>query len=167
MEVARLGPARHPRRDRLGLAVGTWGATWSGCWFSRRGDAGECGALSGPPSSGCSRWWWRLIGYSVTCQSTEAFGSIGLSCLRCSHLELWCIIPLFRPCTWQLTLDFREILVLLVRNAWFDSGYLFCGSLGVFGRITHIFHVDVDSDFEAFFSVLTQNGEVCSVDASV
>ena len=30
------------------------------------------------------------------------------------------------------SLEFREILVLLVRNAWFDSGYKFCGSLGVF-----------------------------------
>ena len=27
-------------------------------------------------------------------------------------------------------------------------------------------HVDVDLDPEVFFSVLTQNGEVCSVDAS-
>ena len=70
---------------------------------------------------------------------------------------------LFRPCIWQSllvrlgvacgvqSLDFREILVLLVRNAWFDSGYMFCGSLGVVGRITHNFYVDVDSDFEAFF----------------
>ena len=35
-----------------------------------------------------------------------------------------------------------------------------------FGRILHHFCVDVDLDPEVFFSVLTQNGEVCSVDAS-
>ena len=28
MDVARLGPARHPRRARLGLVLGTWRATW-------------------------------------------------------------------------------------------------------------------------------------------
>ena len=35
-----------------------------------------------------------------------------------------------------------------------------------FGRISSIFQVDLDSDPEVFLSVLTQNGEVCSADAS-
>ena len=35
-----------------------------------------------------------------------------------------------------------------------------------FGQISHNFYVDVDSDPEVFLSVLMQNGEVCSADAS-
>ena len=35
------------------------------------------------------------------------------------------------------------------RNAWFDSGYMFMRqSMEVFGRISHIFYVKVDSDPE-------------------
>ena len=37
---------------------------------------------------------------------------------------------------------------------------------GAFGRTAHNFYVNVNSNPEVFFSVLTQNGEVCSVDAS-
>ena len=34
------------------------------------------------------------------------------------------------------------------------------------GRIAHNFHVAVDSNPEVWVSVIAQNGEVCSVDAS-
>ena len=39
--------------------------------------------------------------------------------------------------------------MLLVRTAWFDSGYMSCGRLCVFGQITHILYV-VDSDCGVF-----------------
>ena len=96
-------------------------------------------------------------GYIVTRLSTEAFGSI---CLSCS-VRTWKMVHyslFFRPVSgshclfvWVLQLsDFREILVLLVRNAWFDSGYMFYAVLAFIERITHFFYVDVDSDCGAF-----------------
>ena len=69
-----------------------------------------------------------------------------------------CIIP----CIWQSVLvrlgvaygvqllDFREILVPLVRDVWFDIGYMFCAVLAFIERITHFFYVDVDSDCGVF-----------------
>ena len=51
-------------------------------------------------------------------------------------------------------------------NAWFYSGYISCFSTPGFWTNFPAFLVDLDSDPEAFLSVLTQNGEVCSVDAS-
>ena len=56
--------------------------------------------------------------------------------------------------------------MLLVRKTCFDSGYMFCISYCPFGRMAPIFYGEVDSEPEVFFSVLTQNGELCSVDAS-
>ena len=149
VDVARLAPARHPRRARLGLALGTWRATWGG-WSSRRGGAGECGAF----------FWSTLFLMQLMVVSTESFGSICLSCA----VRTWKRVHYspFSPCVWQSLLlrlgvacgvqlfDFREILVLLVRNAWFDSGYMFCAVLAFIGRITHIFYVDVDSDCRVF-----------------
>ena len=57
--------------------------------------------------------------------------------------------------------------ILQLRNAWFDSGYMFCISAWRLRTTVHIFYGEVDSDPEVFFSVLLQNGEVCSVEASV
>ena len=55
------------------------------------------------------------------------------------------------------------------RNAWFHREILLllAAMLGAFGRFAPIFYSEVDSEPEVFFSVLTRNGEVCSVDASV
>ena len=55
---------------------------------------------------------------------------------------------------------------VLGRNTWFDSGCMLCFSTPGFWSNFPIFLVDLDSDPEAFLSVLTQSGEVCSVDAS-
>ena len=79
-----------------------------------------------------------------------ALGNSGVLFLL-SRPEIWqsLFVRLGVACGLQ-SLDFLEILVLLVRNAWFDSGYLICGSLGGFGRNTHIFYVDVDLDCSVF-----------------
>ena len=53
------------------------------------------------------------------------------------------------------------------RNACLDSGYTFCASALLLNVISHFFYVEVDSNLKCSLSVLTQNGEVCSADASV
>ena len=37
------------------------------------------------------------------------------------------------------------------RNAWLDSGYIFCASAWLLNVISHIFYVEVDSNPEVFF----------------
>ena len=94
-------------------------------------------------------------------------------------MEIWTLLRILQSLLVRLgvacgvqSLDFREILVLLVRNAWFDSGYMFCVSLGAFGRLAHISYVKGNSDLEvdsrpALRRAASRFGEVSIVDASV
>ena len=94
------------------------------------------------------------------------------------HLEIWSIISL-RPCVCQSC--FRCLGVVRgvqVLDFSGDAAFLWGAMLGLavntssasvrdaFGRIAHNFHVAVDSNPVVWVSVLVQNGEVCSVDAS-
>ena len=54
-------------------------------------------------------------------------------------------------------------VVLFLRNAWLDSGYVLLSFQGAFGRFVHFFYVKGNSCGLRF----TQNGEVCTEDASV
>ena len=135
--------------------------------------------LSGPPSYSSvrsSRLWGLRRGpssYVSQRRTSEEFLFVG-SCSRCSHLEIWCIISLWPR----------------IRQ----SGFLCLGDtcgvqiIGFFGRFCGYSGAMLGSTVDTCFasvlclwmnyahfllrilrcsvSVLTQNGEVCSADAS-
>ena len=170
--LARYWPGRghHLGGAQLGFLAGTWGATASSgssrlvwCWRVRHSGLPSCSEATKQPR--CKA--------ETGCQSMEAFGRI--SCPWCARAV----------CTWKIDALFLYDFV---------SGSPFLGIKGVAcgvremtlsgcamlvstvdtglrqylapGRISHNFYVDLDSDPEIFLSVLTQNGEVCSADAS-
>ena len=114
--------------------------------------------------------------YIIMRQSTEAFGilSVPLGLLALFALGKWCIVLLLLVsgslfsvsgcCNVEYgTLDFSGDD--FVRGAMLGlTVYTGLATVLGFGRISHIFYVDVGSDFSVF---LSQNGEVCSVDASI
>ena len=53
-----------------------------------------------------------------------------------------------------------------MRYTWLDSGYMLCINTSGFWTNFPVFLVELDSDPEAFLSVLRQNGELSSVNAS-
>ena len=112
-------------------------------------------------------------------QSAEAFRRVSFLglCSRCSHLEIWCIFSFWprieQSCVlclwrymWSTELDSsgdarffgaqylaRQWMHAMLQYTWLWANFL-------------VVLVDLDKDPEVFLSVLTQNGEVCSVDAS-
>ena len=67
-----------------------------------------------------------------------------------SYVTVTC--PMFGCCRAEYSaLDFRE-MTYRVRNTWFDSGYICAAVHLAFGRISHNFYVDVDSEPEVLRS---------------
>ena len=96
-------------------------------------------------------------------QSTVAFERIScISCSRCSHSEIWCIIS-FCLRIWQshvlclgvacgiLKIEFFWRFCGYSRNAWLNSEYMFCISTWRIGRLAHNFYGAVNSNPEVFF----------------
>ena len=106
-------------------------------------------------------------------QSTEIFGRIQVC--RSARLALGNMVGYFVGShvfdVWVLPCGARKLDSsgdgsVLGRNASFACGYMLCFGTPGFWTIVPVLLVDLDSDPEAFLSVLTQIGEVCSVDAS-
>ena len=105
--------------------------------------------------------------YLIMRQSTEAYGNLSfpLGCSRSSHLEKWCIILLIPVSGSLLGVWVVGVWVLLVEYGTLDfseDDFVRCAMLGLTvdtglcvstlasGRISHIFYVDVGSDFGVF-----------------
>ena len=112
-------------------------------------------------------------------QSTAASGRIScISCTRSPHLESWCVYFLLSSYlavigvgVWVLLAEYRELDfsgdVAFFLGATLDSTVNTCSasSRDAFGRNSHISSLTWTRILRCFF-VLTQNGELCSVDAS-
>ena len=101
-------------------------------------------------------------------QSTVAFERIScISFSRCSHLEIWCIISSWLR-IWQSHVLCLGVACGVLKNEFFGRFYGYsCAMLGSLLDEMHTLSTAKRTRIlRCFFFVLTQNGEVCPVDAS-
>ena len=160
---------------RAGYMEATWSAAASS-WVAERRAWSWRVRLSGLPSfteaSSAAAWrlsWGHLHVSVYGCfQKNFVFLKLSLAWFALGNLVHYSLYASYRAvtlpesgcCLWSAGWIFREILVCYSgANTWFDSGYMFCISCGATAKWVRI--------LKSFLSVLTQNGDVCSVDASV
>ena len=97
----------------------------------------------------------------VRCLEVQRIGFFGAQCLA----RLW-IHVLSGCCLRNTVFDSSGDSPVTRRNAWLELWIHFCISTWRFWTNCTHFYVDVGSDLRCSVSVLAQNGEVCSADAS-
>ena len=80
------------------------------------------------------------------------------------YLAIYSSVP--GCCLWNTVLDSSEDDFVCGRNAWLDSGYIFCISIWLLTNPAHFLRRS-GLELTCSVSVLLQKGEVCSADASV
>ena len=118
--------------------------------------------------------WGRLCDQAATSVRPEACERIYFPGFA---RAVRCIIPL-RPCmrqpflgVWVLLVEYRSLDssgddLVFGRNAWLDSGFWSATVLGFWTNYTHFLRRR-GLGFGRFCSILMQNGEVRSIDASI
>ena len=102
--------------------------------------------------------WWQLARFTLGIWCNISFSSVYLAV----------VVPRLGVACGVQNWIFREILGLLLCNTWFDSGYMFCDSLRRYWNELHTFSsLPWTRNLRSSVSVLSQNGDMCSVDASV
>ena len=74
-------------------------------------------------------------------------------------------VPRWHGQTVQKTVEFSQVqFCTILRNAWFDSGYMFCDSLlGALGRISSIFYVKGETGIlKSILSCSLARGDKCA-----
>ena len=159
----------------------TWGAAASS-WLLGGERGGECVLLVYPLTQRQAEQ--PPVGAELAAIVTSVYGGFRknflswVSCSRCSHFEIWCIISVLvsgshASCVWVLLFGVQRI-GFFGRFCFYSCAMLrstvgtcSASALGAFGRNLHIFSSAKQTRIlRCFVSVLTQNGEVCSVDAS-